>query len=118
MVSVPGGMSDLAERLAEAEPGEQVIVARRIGREARLVFRVREDARTWVKGIETLSLEAMARDRWALGEVLSRVGLSGLKTRPLRRPEMEHLQRAVGHGSWCARIALLEEDDRSEMESR
>lgn len=117
MISVPGGMRDLAERLVEPEPGEEVITARRFKSESRLVFRVREDARVWVKGLEGLSLWAMARDRCALGEVLSRVALSGLKTNPIRRSEMAHLQRAVGDGAWCSGIALLEEDDQSALET-
>lgn len=116
MVSVPGGMRDLAERLVDPEPGEEVIVARRIRKESRLVFRVRDDAKVWVKGLETLSLEAMARDRWALGEVLSRIGLSGLKTNPLRLTEMERLQRAVGDGNWCSRIALQGADHCENLE--
>lgn len=105
IASVPGGMSDLAYRLT----GDGQFVAKRIGRESRLVFGVRDDAKKFVRSLLCLGSGALARDRYALEEMLNRVALSGVGTRPLEVEEFEFLQAEIGHGNWCNGIGLLGE---------
>lgn len=111
MASVPGGMEDLADRLVEPSYF-QTKAFRRIGREYRWVFGVRADAIQYVDNLLSIGSGALAADRWALGEMLMRIGLSGLETRPLSRLEMEYLQRSIGVGNWCQGIGVLDEDLR------
>lgn len=110
MVSVPGGMVDLAERLALKDDYFEGIAFRKIGKEYRNIFAIRPDARKFVHSLLYIGVGALAADRWALGEMLTRISLSGLETRPLSKPEMEHLQRGIGMGKWCQGIGLLEEE--------
>ena len=102
MASVPLGMEDLSSRLG----GQGV--DKRFGREYRRVFPVSEEAREYVKSVMGLSSSVLAADRRALGEVLDRVALSGLETRPLRKEELAHLQRWIGEGNWCKGISVWE----------
>lgn len=111
LCSVPGGMKDLAEKLVDPE-GLQIgepIQLRKIGKEWRQVFGVRADAIEFVGSLMCIGSRALERDRWALGEMLDRIGLSGLDTRPLSRLEMEYLQAHIGVGNWCRGIGLLED---------
>src|SRR5690606_32936218 len=86
LISVPGGMEDLADRLVEPSYF-QTKAFRKVGREYRWIFGVRSDARRFVDSLLCIGSGALAADRWALGEVLLRVSLSGLETRPLSKLE-------------------------------
>ena len=104
-------MKDLAEKLVDPD-GIQIgepIQLRKIGKEWRQVFGVRADAIEFVGSLMYIGSGALERDRWALGEMMDRIALSGLETRPLSRLEMEYLQAGIGVGNWCRGIGLLED---------
>lgn len=113
MASVPGGMTDLADRLVLKDGYFEGVVFRKIGKEYRNVFAIRPDARKFVHSLLYIGVGALAADRWALGEMLTRISLSGLETRPLSKLEMEHLQRGIGVGKWCSGIGVEASEDFS-----
>lgn len=110
MASVPGGMVDLADRLAIRDGYFEGVAFKKIGREYRNIFAIRPDARPFVHSLLYIGTGALAADRWALGEMMNRIVLSGLETRPLSGLEMEYLQQGIGVGTWCSGIGVISDE--------
>jgi len=109
MAKVHPGLRELVARTVATEPDLYGHITQYsiVQRNRMLVFRLDPDLWDVQEDLRAIPAALITRDQVQLVEVLTRIGVSGWKTRPLLVEELGYLQSLLPPGAWESSVTVV-----------